>query len=274
MTLEQPILLTGAHGYLGHYLVEALNARGLRFETAGRRPDDDVELDLLDPDGIGSVFDGRIVLHAAAMASMGACRKDPEAARTANAVATERLAERAARLLFVSTDLVFSGRAAPYAAITAPDPISAYGRSKAEGEAAVLAHDGVQRHAVIRIPLLFGKSFDGRRGATDMLRASARAGQPLTLFDDEFRTPLHVSLAAAVCASLIDRRAACGVLHVAGNERLSRAELAERFLAVAEDAEPGPWETGEGGDPERPKDVSLVTDVDAQPDLDRMLAQS
>ena len=53
---------------------------------------------------------------------------------------------------------------------------------------------------VARIPLLFGPSFDGRRGATDMIRASSDG---VTLYTNEHRTPLHVADAARGLVELL-----------------------------------------------------------------------
>ena len=273
-------ILTGATGFLGHYLQRELEVRRIPFAVAGRQPEEGyegkfVELDLARPDTVSSVFDGAIVIHAGAMSSMGACTRDPDTAMDVNARSAGEIAKRADRMLFVSTDLVFDGEDAPYLPEAPAEPLNAYGRSKLAGERLVLeagsSDGGHNRHLVVRLPLLFGRSFDGRRGATDMLRASAAMQSPLTLFDNEYRTPLHVELAARTLIDLVPERGAPEILHIAGDERVSRTDLAERFLSVADDVEPGPWTPGPCEDPERPRDVSLRTDLPVQPDLDAML---
>src|SRR5436305_6422990 len=113
---------------------------------------------------------------------MAECHRDPARARRVNVGGTATLAELAAkagaRLVLVSTDLVFDGEHAPYREADPPRPLSAYGRSKAEAEAAVLA---VPRAAVARVSLLFGASLAGRPSFFDEQAAALRARRPVTL---------------------------------------------------------------------------------------------
>jgi dTDP-4-dehydrorhamnose reductase len=261
------ILLTGASGFLGRHLADELRGRGLPLVTAGRSHCD-VRLDLGDPDSIGPALRGThadLVIHAAALASLAACEADPARADAVNHRASRRLAEWArGGIVLVSTDLVFDGSAPPYASQAPPTPLGAYARSKARGEEAVRAAGG----RVVRVPLLFGPSFDGRRGATDMIRS---AGGALALFTNEHRTPLHVADAAR---GLVDLALAGPVtLHLAGPERVSRFELGRRFLAASGLAGIQ-LEPVECTDPLRPRDVSLVSDWDCGRSLDAALAES
>ena len=167
----------------------------------------------------------------------------------------------------MSTDLVFDGLRAPYGPHDSPRPLSVYGSTKVDGEQAVLAAGGT----VVRVPLLIGPSHDGRRGATDMLRAAIQAGRRLDLFTDEFRTPLHaVDAARGLVDVLLD--GATGIFHLAGHERLSRWELAQRFCALhglpAESLNPA-----RSRDPGRPADVSLEG-VEPTRSLDEALRDS
>jgi dTDP-4-dehydrorhamnose reductase len=264
------ILLTGSSGYLGHHLAAALRARRIDFVTAARSGGD-LGLDLDDLDGLeAGIARVRIdgILHAAASSSLAACEADADGALRRNGEATGRLAALAP-LVFVSTDLVFDGDAAPYRSSAEPRPRSAYGASKRLGEQRTLAAGGL----VVRVPLLCGRSFDGRRGATDMLRAARAEGRRLELFVDEFRSPLHVADAAAALVELACARER-GIVQLAGPERVSRFELAERFAAVhGWAAAERPWRPARAADPRRPRDVTMVSDRAFRP-LDAMLADS
>jgi len=84
-----------------------------------------------------------VVFNAAAYTAVDAAEHDEATARLVNAIAVGRLAEAArhhgARLVHVSTDFVFDGETSrPYAPDDAPNPLNAYGRTKREGEVAVL----------------------------------------------------------------------------------------------------------------------------------------
>ena len=171
MSGELRVLLTGVTGYLGSFLLAELQGRGVRVVTGGRLGCD-VVLDLADPESIAAAVarsSANAVLNAAALSSLRACESDRDLAAAVNGRAAGLLAEAVGgRCLQVSTDLVFDGRRAPYGPEDEPAPGSAYGFTKAEGERAVLAAGG----AVARVPLLIGPSPDGKRGATDMVRAA------------------------------------------------------------------------------------------------------
>lgn len=261
------VLLTGASGFLGRYLARELGERGHPWISAGRSPRDDLRLDLDDPESPPRVVrEARcdLVLHAAAMTSIAGCEAEPRRAERVNHLAVEALAEEAGRrLVFVSTDLVFAGDEAPYSAAAPTRPLSTYGRTKADAEAAVQASGG----RVIRIPLLFGPSADGRRGASDMIRHAAGA---VRLFSNEVRTPLHAADAARGILDLAFDAGGASVLHVAGREAVSRLELGRRFVLAA--GLGVVLEEAESTDPRRPRDVSLLSDWDCGRSLEEALA--
>lgn len=266
------IVVTGATGYLGRALVAraAESARASEFEllTLPRS----CGLDFARPETVAPALAAvapDVVLHLAALSSIAACERDPAAARVVNALSTANLCTLVPRVVLASTDLVFGGDKAPYLPTDAPDPRSVYGHSKAEAEEWVLRSP---RGVAARLPLLFGKSFDGRRGATDMLRAAAAEGRAVTLFSDEFRSPLHVDDAADALLAIALDPACRGVVHLGGPERVSRVELGARFvratgLVVSVHGQPCP-------DPLRPKDVSLAASRPAARSLDAGLAAS
>ncbi|MBL8795381.1 MAG: SDR family oxidoreductase [Planctomycetia bacterium] len=227
------LLVTGASGQLGAYLLRELDRTDWQVTAwsgkHGSAPSQPVNL--TDRDAVTTAFRAarpEVVLHAAALSSVAECQRDPERAERVNVAGTRCLAELAAatqaRLLLVSTDLVFDGRKGNYTEADAPAPLSVYGRTKQAAEQAVLATPG---SLVARLSLLFGPSLIGRAGFFDQQVQALRAGQPLTLFDDERRTPLDYPTAARALMALA--AASCtGLLHVGGGERLSRVEMGRR----------------------------------------------
>jgi dTDP-4-dehydrorhamnose reductase len=250
----------GASGFLGVHLVEVLAAQG--HEVLGER------VELGDPRTVPAALDRwqpeRVVL-AAALSRIDACARDPERARRVNGEAPGAVARwcsaRGARLLFVSTDQVF-GAVAPgprgFGEQDPPAPLTVYGASKAAGERAVLAAD--PRALVVRLPLLFGDSRGRGLGATDSLVDALGAGRPVTLFEDEWRTPLEVRAAAEALVELAGGQAP-GLLHLAGAERVTRFELGRRaLLALGRGELPAPragTRAAAGLDAERARDTAL-----------------
>ena len=233
----------------------------------GARP---LQVDLLDagePEGVLLEVRPRAVLLVAAMADALACEAEPELAQRLNVELPGRVASwcaaHGARLVHVSTDLVFGGgepRAERYREDDPPAPVHTYGRTKAEGEAAVL--EALPGAVVARLPLLFGPSHGRGLGASDSLLAALAEGGRPTLFTDEWRTPLHVADASRALVELADHDYA-GLLHLAGDERMTRHELGMVVLSMAR--APVEWrrrvraatraEAGRAED--RPADVSL-----------------
>jgi dTDP-4-dehydrorhamnose reductase len=230
------VLVTGASGNLGGYLLRQLQGTG-HAVTAwnGSR-----ECDLCQPATIRAAFAAArpdVVLHAAALATVAACHRDPDRARRVNVDATALLADLCAaggaRLVFVSTDLVFDGDRGDYAETDEPAPLSVYGRSKRAAELAVLTGP---RHLVVRVSLLFGPTLTGRPAFFDEQVRALRQRQPVTCFTDEWRTPLSLTTAAQALTALLTADVN-GVLHLGGRERLSRLDMA-RHLAAHLGADP------------------------------------
>ena len=146
----------------------------------------------------------------------------------------------------------------------------AYGRTKLDAEGPVLAIPG---GVVARVSLLFGPSRSGRPYFFDRAVEGLRAGEPQTFFEDEYRTPLHLSAAAAILIRLAESDLS-GIVHVAGAERVSRFDLMRR-AATALGLDAGlvrPNRRGDAALPEpRPADVSLDTTrlASAFPDMPR-----
>jgi dTDP-4-dehydrorhamnose reductase len=247
------LLITGASGQLGAYLLRTLSEPGTS-ETAGlaRRSSPReviawsgsltgsiaghalVPVDLTDVAAVEAAFKVArpdAVIHTAALARVADCHKDPERALRVNVEATKHLARLAsqskAQLVYVSTDLVFDGARGSYQEGESPRPLSVYGRTKLVAEDAVL---NVAGGVAARISLLYGPSRSGRPSFFDEQIDALRAGRPITLFEDEWRTPLDLDTCSRVLLLLAEGKVA-GTVHVGGRERMSRVEMGRRLAA-------------------------------------------
>jgi dTDP-4-dehydrorhamnose reductase len=224
------LLITGASGQLGGYLLRAARARGIEIiawsgsrtgtlEGVPLRP-----VELADGDTIASAFvEARptAVIHAAALASVVECHRDPERAEQVNVRASGVLAELAgragARLVFTSTDLVFDGARGGYREEDAAAPLSIYGRSKRAAEQVVQSMPGT---AVARLSLLYGPTVVGRPSFFDEQLLALRQRRPVRLFADEWRTPLTCAAAASALLRLVESDFG-GLVHIGGPVRVS-----------------------------------------------------
>jgi len=151
------IWIVGNKGMLGTELSLLLASAELRFVGTDR------ELDILDPRELAAFAEEKPmewIVNCAAYTAVDKAEDEEALARRLNADGAENLARLAeshgARLLQISTDYGFSGEAvSPYRESDAVSPRSAYGRTKAEGEARVLA--SAPNSIILRTAWLYGK---------------------------------------------------------------------------------------------------------------------
>ncbi|MBF4461881.1 MULTISPECIES: dTDP-4-dehydrorhamnose reductase [unclassified Rathayibacter] len=201
-------LITGASGMLGTDLRSALGDRPV---TALGRGD----LDVTDLDAVRAAVAGHdAVINCAAYTRVDDAESDEEQARLVNAVGAGNLAratsEIGAALVQVSTDYVFDGSAtSPYAEGHPREPISAYGRTKAEGEELVLSLNP-ERGYIVRTAWLYGAH--GGNFAKTMVRLAA-SHDTLSVVDDQRGQPTWTGDLAARLVDLVDADAPAGVYH-------------------------------------------------------------
>lgn len=224
------ILITGGSGYLGRHLAPlAAEAAGELIHTYfSRRPPPVIGARYLDVRDLAAVielvdgFEPNVIIHAAG--SSGRPHSMVDVIRRGAQNITAAAARHDARLIHLSTDVVFDGRQAPYAEADPPSPLHDYGWAKAEAEQIVVRHDD---HVIVRTSLIYG--LQEMDHGTSWIVEALRAQRPVTLFTDQIRNPIWVATLSQACLELaaLDYR---GVLHVAGTQALSRAEFGRRML--------------------------------------------
>jgi dTDP-4-dehydrorhamnose reductase len=226
--------VTGASGFLGAQVARLAEGAGwlVTGTSFSSLLQPGLRLDLADADAIRALLRKErpdAVIHTAYV-------KDGPQLRDVIAAGSEVLASECtrlgARMVHVSSDVVFSGRAGrPYVEADPLDPITAYGEAKALAEKRVLAAN--PQAAVVRTSLLLG----GRRSPGPH---EAQASEPGKEFwSDAVRCPILVDDLAAALLEIVDTDHV-GPLHVAGPDPLSRAALAELVTGAAVRARPAP----------------------------------
>ena len=210
------MLVTGAAGQLGAALQEEFSADEV---VALTRADWDVTLP-----PPASVPEVDLVLHAAAWTDVDGAEADPQGAAAANVGGTQHVVELGAPLVAFSSDYVFNGRKRePYVESDAPDPLSVYGRTKLQGEAA--AGDDAW---IVRSSWLYG--WTSSNFVRTMLRLGAERDE-VAVVDDQLGCPTYVGHLAAAVRELIELPS--GVWHVAAGGECTWAEFAEAIFAEA-----------------------------------------
>ncbi len=227
------MLITGGSGYLGRWVAELAAGSWDVTATYSRQPGDLRgiawrKLDVRDRDTVESLvreLQPQVIVHTAALnPGQGADYVGVNVAGTANVAITA--AEAEARLIHISSDLVFDGQRGSYTEADPPSPLTDYGQTKADGEAAVVA-SGAEA-AIVRTSLIYGWRPTIARSAQWMIDAIDR-GETLRLWADELRCPIWVeSLAAAVVELAgLDHT---GPINIAGDQVVSRYELGLALL--------------------------------------------
>ena len=223
------VLITGAAGLIGHYLLKTAPRWAPRWEVRGITRQD---VDLTDAGAVRRLWRDlhpHVVIHCAAQSRTGPCQQDSALARRINVKATALLSELAAEIpfLFFSSEQVFDGSKGWYVEADPVNPINVYGETKAEAERIVLQNP---RHSVIRVALNAGTSPTGDRSFLEDMRNSVKSGMLHTLFTDEFRCPSPAGMTARALWELINQGRP-GLYHLGGAERLSRWEIGQALAS-------------------------------------------
>jgi dTDP-4-dehydrorhamnose reductase len=231
------VLITGASGLLGLNL--ALDVASL-YEVYGvvnsHAPDTDafnvVQADLLDADAPARLIaetEPDWIVHCAAVANLDAAEKQPELAQKLNAEVPGLLAAEAARhgirMVHVSTDAVFDGVTGCYVEDDAPNPLSAYGRTKLAGERAVAE---INPEAIIARVNFYGWSLSGTRSLAEFFYNNLAVGNPIKGFTDVYFCPLFVLDLGQVLLRMLERDLH-GLYHVVSPEFLSKFDFGVRL---------------------------------------------
>ena len=237
------LVVTGGTGYLGRVVVELATAAGWDVRGLGSR-----DVDVRDGPSVAALVQAArpdAIVHTAYV-------RDGVDAWPVNvdgsASVSRAAASAGARLVHVSSDVVFDGRAGrPYREGDPVSPITDYGRSKAEAERRVLAvaPDAV----VVRTSLIYGGP--GRAPGTHERAAVEPAA---SFYTDELRCPVQVDDLARALLELCTLEFS-GALHVAGPDGLSRHRFAELIAGRPVTGVPAP--------PDRPLDCRLDTTLAA-----------
>ena len=161
------ILVTGALGQLGREISKLADSTEHTYIYTDVRAHEGVaELDVTDAEAVNAAVQGvDVIVNCAAYTDVNKAESDAEAAHKVNALAPAVLAEAAkaagAMLIHVSTDYVFDGQAnVPYTEDSVRNPLGVYGRTKMEGEDAIIKSGC--RHLIFRTSWLYsttGKNF-------------------------------------------------------------------------------------------------------------------
>jgi dTDP-4-dehydrorhamnose reductase len=231
------MLVTGARGQLALSLAEVAMRQGADVVSLGR-PALDVTHRPSVVDCIARVRP-EIVVNTAAFTDVEAAERNQQLALAVNADGGGNVASACARasvpIIHISTDYVFDGsKPSPYVEVDDPAPLSAYGRSKLEGERRVASACG--SHLIVRTAWLYSPF--NRNFVRAMLQLAGEQ-HVIRVVADQIGTPTYAPHLAQVIFAIASRillrscRRPWGIYHVAGTGATSWCGIAEAAFATS-----------------------------------------
>lgn len=226
------VLITGANGQVGRSLQARVPA-GIELVALNSQ-----ELNITSEASIAQAFNvykPDVLINAAAYTAVDKAEVEEDAARAVNALGPKLLAEtcnkNGAFFVHISTDYVFDGEASlPYKETDPINPINAYGRSKAEGEQAVMRSD--VQFAILRTSWVFSEY--GKNFLKTMLQLGAQKAR-LNIVSDQMGAPTYAGHIAEAIFTIIKKRDKIEheIFHFSGNHITSWMDFAKYIFKIA-----------------------------------------
>jgi len=236
------VLVTGSNGLLGQKITEKIiNEGGVNLVATSkginRFPAEDryvyAEMDILNAEQVREVIEEYkpdAIIHTAAMTNVDTCENQKELAYQLNVVAVQTLVSLCEtyniQLVHLSTDFVFDGEDGPYDELSAPNPLSYYGKTKLMAEEVI--KNSSAKWAILRTIIVYGIVSDMSRSNIVLWAKDAlEKGEPLKVVNDQWRMPTLAEDLADISLLAVAHNAQ-GVYNASGKDMMSIAELVYR----------------------------------------------
>lgn len=226
------VLVTGCNGQLGRAIQKEYAGDVTFILTDVAEGEGITSLDITDIDAVMSLVLNEkpdVIINCAALTNVDGCEKMWDLAYKINAIGPRNLAIAAtavgAKLVHVSTDYVFAGtERTPRIEFDTPDPISAYGKTKLEGEQFV--RQFAEKFFILRTAWLYG---DGKNFVKTMVRV-AKTHDEVSVVCDQFGSPTSaVELAKMI--HFLEGTDNYGIFHATCEGETNWADFTEAFYA-------------------------------------------
>jgi dTDP-4-dehydrorhamnose reductase len=239
------IFITGGSGLLGQYLNLILSGENEILTQYLTKPGNCIfysscMVNITDYKKIKTIlvdFKPDIIIHSAAISSPQICEILPsKIVYDVNVTASQKLAELAssikAKLVYISTDLVYAGyRGSMLKEDGKLNPMSLYAESKLMGEEKI--KETSDNYIILRTSLLYGFGLSGTLNHFHSMYNYLKEGKRVQLFYDQYRSPLSLWEAARTISVIIRLNLKNEIFNFGGRERVSRLELGERLCRIA-----------------------------------------
>lgn len=224
------ILITGANGQLGTDIIKECKKRNLDY-----LPTDVAEMDITSLQSVEAIFKTHeisSVLHLAAYTAVDAAEDNAELCYKINSLGTQNLVKVAqkydAKFLYISTDYSFDGsKEGSYEVDDRCNPISVYGKSKYEGEQAVI--NNLKKYFIVRISWVFSPQ---AKNFLKTMLAIGKNRESINVVADQYGSPTYTPDAVEVMLDMIQSEK-YGIYHLTNENDCSWAEFASEIYKCA-----------------------------------------
>ncbi len=241
------ILVIGSNGLLGQKLCETIVRGGAYELSIASREGQPVrpvvgaqylKCDVTSKKEVKSAVSAsepHVIINAAAMTNVDLCENEREQCWKINVEGVENIIEaakrKATKIIHISTDYVFDGKAGPYVEDDRPNPLSYYGKSKLASENA-LRTSGLP-FIIARTMVLYGFAPGTKQNFVLWLIQNLEGKKPVRIVDDQLGNPTLVDdLAYGLIQGFELERT--GIYHLAGRDVISRYQFALNAAKVFE----------------------------------------
>jgi dTDP-4-dehydrorhamnose reductase len=224
------ILITGSNGLLGQKIVRQLKGSKIDFLATSKGQNRNSKcnssnyksLDITSEKDVNiliSNYKPTHIINTAAITNVDFCEDNQELCYKVNvdavAIIFNVCIEKKMHFIQLSTDFVFDGENGPYSEDDLTNPLSIYAKSKNESEN-ILKNSKYKKWSILRTIIVYGEGENLSRSNIVLWAKSAlEKGVPLTIVDDQFRSPTWADDLAWSCIQTVKEKA-YGIYHISG----------------------------------------------------------
>lgn len=252
------ILITGSSGLIGGFIYSHLSTDHTRLgiDIINSETTDKL-VDIKDKDCMRAILDDfkpDMVIHVAAQKDLIQCEENKSEAWCSNVNPmtdiSDYLSQKAGKLIYISSDMVFDGTKGNYSEEDPTCPINWYGATKAAAELVPAIRMPKDSISILRTAQVFGTvtealidyvntkidcdTMTNQSALPLFIKMRLSRGLPVILPNNIFSSPTPVTLIADVVNIIIKNEVGTGLLHVAGPESYSRFELGRKIAELFE----------------------------------------
>ena len=226
------ILITGAFGQLGYALQTTLSKnRDYELICTGRNileGQEGIPIDIQNQVGLKEVINSTspdLVVNLAAMTNVDACEKNPKLAGEINVAGLQHICDSfSGKIIQLSTDYVFDGKAGPYKEEDKINPVSIYGKTKLAAEHILL--DSNLNNLVVRGNVLYDYSSHTNASFLNWVVLSLKEGKKIKVVEDQYNNPTWTRSMADIIYLCISNDIN-GIIHWGDADYLSRYDFSK-----------------------------------------------